>query len=48
MAETANQTGAERDARYDSFETADGTTVLYDRDEPTAWLQSDTTVRVRD
>jgi hypothetical protein len=43
-----DQTGPEQDAKYGSFETEDGDTVLYDRDEPTAWLQSDRTVRVRE
>ena len=43
-----DQTGSEQDAKYGSFETDEGETVLYDRDEPTAWLQSDTTARVRD
>ena len=43
-----DQTGPEQNAKYGSFETADGGTVLYDRDDPTAWLESDTVVRVQD
>jgi hypothetical protein len=44
MAEHAAQYEPEQDARYASFETAEGDLVLYDRDDPTAWLQSDTVV----
>lgn len=43
-----DQTGPGQNTKYGSFETADGATVLYDRDDPTAWLESDTVVRVRD
>jgi hypothetical protein len=49
MAEQSiERTGAERAEKYGSFETDEGETVLYDRDEPTAWLQSDTTAEVRE
>jgi len=49
MAEQSiDRTGAERAGKYGSFETDDGATVLYDRDEPTAWLQSDTVAEVRE
>jgi hypothetical protein len=30
--------------RYGAIETGDGDVVVYDREEPTAWLQSDYTV----
>jgi hypothetical protein len=49
MAEQSiDRTGAERAEKYGSFETDEGETVLYDRDEPTAWLQSDTVAEVRE
>jgi hypothetical protein len=48
MAETVDHPDGEQDPKYGSFETADGQTALYDRDEPNAWLQSDATVPVRD
>ncbi len=33
----------ERTDRYGSFEMGEGDVVIYDRQNPTAWLQSDTT-----
>ena len=32
--------------RYATLEIGDGETVIYDRDNPRAWLQSDGAVRV--
>jgi hypothetical protein len=46
MAETAEQPGPEQDEQYGSFETNEGETVVYDRDRPTAWVQTDTLVQV--
>lgn len=37
-----SQTDTEHDERYGAIETGDGDVVIYDRDEGTAWLQSDT------
>ena len=34
------------DARYAALDLAGGETVIYDRDNPLAWLQSDGAVRV--
>jgi len=34
------------DDRYGAIETGGGKTVIYDREQPTAWLQSDYTVPV--
>lgn len=34
------------DERYGAIETGDGDVVIYDRDNETAWLQSDTAVAV--
>jgi len=48
MAETASQTGSAQADQYGSFETDGGETVVYDRDHPTAWLQTDTLVQVED
>lgn len=35
---------ADETERYGSFETADGGVVVYDRNRPEAWLQSDVSV----
>jgi hypothetical protein len=43
VAETNDQT-----ERYGIFETGDGSHVLYDRENASAWLQSDYTVTVGD
>lgn len=32
------------DERYGTIETADGETIVYDREAPEAWVQSDTLV----
>lgn len=40
MASTTD-TDAETDERYASIETDDGDLVIYDREDSTAWLQSD-------
>ena len=34
--------------RYASIETADGDLVIYDYDRPTAWLQTDHAVEIRE
>jgi hypothetical protein len=34
----------ETDERYAALETGDGDVVIYDREEPSAWLQSDYTI----
>jgi hypothetical protein len=39
-----SQTDTADDERYGAIETGDGDVVIYDRDNETAWLQSDTTV----
>jgi hypothetical protein len=39
MVETHTRSGTPTD-RYGSFETADGDVVLYDREDSTAWIQS--------
>ena len=39
MSETRTRPGTPAD-RYGSFETADGDVVLYDREDSTAWIQS--------
>jgi len=36
--------GGERDDRYAMLEIGDEDIVIYDREEPSAWLQSDHTV----
>jgi hypothetical protein len=36
----------ESNEQYGAIETAEGDLVIYDRDEETAWLQSDRTVDV--
>ena len=40
-------TGYETGGRYASIETGDGDVVIYDLEEPAAWLQSDYTVEIR-
>jgi hypothetical protein len=48
MTDFATQTDDSRkDSRYGAFETEGGSVVVYDRDEPTAWIQSDYTVTLR-
>lgn len=32
---------AEDDERYGTIETGDGETIIYDRESPEAWVQSD-------
>ena len=46
MANTTD-TGHEAGRRYASVETGDGDVVIYDLEEPAAWLQSDYTVEIR-
>jgi len=41
-----SKTDTESGERYGAIETADGELVIYDRDEETAWLQSDQAVDV--
>lgn len=45
MTDTTDSTStpAATDRRYSAFDSEDGL-VVYDRTEPSAWLQSDTTV----
>jgi len=38
------ETDTDADERYGAIETADGDIVIYDRQQETAWLQSDTAV----
>jgi hypothetical protein len=46
MSET--RTRPETADRYGSFETAEGDTVLYDREDGTAWIQSDYAIDFED
>ena len=41
-----SETDTEDDTAYGAIETGDGDLVIYDRNEETAWLQSDHTVDV--
>ena len=44
MSETTDATTeepAEDDERYGTIETGDGETIIYDRESPEAWVQSD-------
>ncbi len=45
--EKTTDTGHEADGRYASIETKDGDVVIYDPEQPTAWLQSDCTAEIR-
>lgn len=45
---TEAETADEADARYGAITTAAGELILYDRDNPEAWLQSDFAVEVGD
>ena len=40
MSHQASDTDAEMDDRYAALEIGDGDVVIYDREEPSAWLQS--------
>jgi hypothetical protein len=42
------RTRPETAGRYGSFETAEGETVLYDREDGTAWIQSDYAIDFED
>lgn len=46
MTPTTDTPDGTTDERYGAFETGDGGLVVYDRDEPTAWIQSDYAVDV--
>lgn len=46
MAQPATDAETEPVERYASFETSDGQVVLYDREDPTSWLQTDTLVAI--
>lgn len=37
----ASEETTEADGRYGSIETRDGETIIYDRETPDAWVQSD-------
>jgi hypothetical protein len=39
-------TDVDPEERYAALETGDGEVVIYDREEPSAWLQSDHTVEL--
>ncbi|QSG13286.1 Uncharacterized protein HSBGL_2892 [Halapricum desulfuricans] len=39
-------TDADADGRYAAIETGSGETVIYDRDNPDAWVQSDYAVDI--
>jgi hypothetical protein len=41
-----SETDTDEKAAYAAIETGDGELVIYDRNEETAWLQSDHTVDV--
>jgi len=45
--ENTTDTGHEAGGRYASIETNDGDVVIYDHEQPTAWLQSDHAVEIR-
>lgn len=42
--ETIAETDSETDVRYATLETGDGDLIIYDREEPSAWVQSNHTV----
>lgn len=37
----APETSTEEDGRFGTIETRDGETIIYDRETPDAWVQSD-------
>ena len=41
MSGTVNQTGGEQTDKYGTFVTGNGDFVVYDRENPDAWVQSD-------
>ncbi|MHB9288650.1 hypothetical protein ACKVMT_16590 [Halobacteriales archaeon Cl-PHB] len=46
MTEQTDATDAETgDERYGAIETGDGDTIIYDRQSPDAWVQSNLVVR---
>jgi hypothetical protein len=47
MAKQAEQYDSESRGKYGTFKTGSGDVVIYDRDSPTAWLQSDTVLTLR-
>lgn len=40
------QTDSETEPRYATLETGDGDLIIYDREHPSAWLQSDHTAEI--
>lgn len=46
MTDQTPDTDEEPDDRYATLEMGDGDIVIYDREEPSAWLQSDHTVEL--
>jgi len=44
--ENTTDTGHEAGGRYASIETNEGDVVIYDHEQPTAWLQSDYAVGI--
>ena len=41
MTRTVDRTGGEQSDKYGTFVTGDGNFVVYDRENPDAWIQSD-------
>lgn len=46
MAEPAERIDTEIDEKYGEFETDDGDLIVYDRDDKSAWVQSNTVTPV--
>lgn len=46
MSGTVDKSGGAQSDSYGRFVTGDGDVVVYDRDNPEAWIQSDYTVRI--
>jgi hypothetical protein len=46
MTDQTSDTDGETADRYAALEMGDGDVVIYDREEPSAWLQSDHTVEL--
>ena len=45
-ATTEHQSDEEQELRYAAIETGEGETMIYDRDNPEAWVQSTYTVEI--
>lgn len=46
MSGTVDQTGGAQTDKYGTFVTGDGNFVVYDRENPDAWVQSDVALDV--